>query len=276
MAEARAFQSDFVIAEAGRGLLNNWVSQEDEIAMKVWKDICEYNGFFAKEEELFTDVSTVSKIGVVVPPLIPSFETSVRRVPLYNALVEMNIMYDVLLLPRITPSMLANYEVIIVPDLPLVGEDQLKTLMSYKESGGKLYVMGSEKKLQDISSLFSPDYLCHETTSEKVRMELIENLNKVLPNRIIKLGKSDYVITNVVKKRGTEKIIVHFLNYSEKVGELKVNLNLEGVVETINKEKINFYSPDHATNKLHSLEVNGKNIEFTLSDLEMYDIVVIN
>ena len=60
------------------------------------------------------------------------------------------------------------------------------------------------------------------------------------------------------------------------VGELKVSLNLDGVVDTINQERINFYSPDHASNKLHSIDVKGKNIEFILSDLEMYDIVVIN
>ena len=276
MAEARAFQSDFVIAEAGRGLLNNWISKEDEIAMKVWKDICEYNGFFDEQEELFTDVSTVSKIGILVPPLIPSFEASVRRVPLYNAMVEMNIMYDVLLLPRITPSMLANYEVIIVPDLPWVEEDQLKALKSYKENGGKIYVMGSQKNLQDMASIYSPAYICHETATEKVRMEFIDNLGKLLPNRMLKLGKSEYVMANIVKKRGTERVIIHFLNYLDKVGELKVSLNLEGVVDTINKEKINFYSPDHAENKLKSIEVNGNNIEFTISDLEVYDMVVIN
>jgi hypothetical protein len=276
MAEARAFQSDFVVAEAGRGLFNNWISQEDEIAMKAWKDICEYNGFFAEKEELFTNVSTVSKIGILVPPLIPSFEASVRRVPLYNALVEMNIMYDVLLLPRIIPSMLAKYDIIIVPDLPWVEKDQLDALIAYKKNGGKLYVMGSQKKLQDIASIYSPAYLCHETATEKVRMEFIENLDKILPNRIVKLGKSEYVMVNIVKKRGTNQVIIHFLNYLDMVGELKVSLNLDGVVDTINQERINFYSPDHVENKLNLIEVNGNNIGFTISDLKIYDIVVIN
>jgi hypothetical protein len=276
MAEAKAFQSDFVIAEAGRKLLNKWITRDDTIAMKAWNDICVYNGFFSEHEELFTDISTVSKIGLLAPPLIPSFEASVRRVQLYNALVEMNIMYDVLLLPRITKQMLANYELLIVPDIPWIEEDQLKAIIDYKENGGKIYVMGSHKNLQDIATINSPAYLCHQTTKEKVRMEFIDNLNKLLPNRIIKLSDSEFILANVVKKKGTKQVIVHFVNYSDKIEKLKVNLNLEGVVDTISEDNIKFYSPDHAVNKLHSIDVNDKIIEFILSDLEIYDIVVIN
>jgi hypothetical protein len=108
MAEARAFQSDFVIAEAGWKMLRGWLLQNDPVAMTVWKDICEYNTFFAAQEEFYTDVTSISRVGILAPPVIPSFEASVKRTQLYNAMIEMNIMFDVLLLPKLASAMLAR------------------------------------------------------------------------------------------------------------------------------------------------------------------------
>jgi hypothetical protein len=60
------------------------------------------------------------------------------------------------------------------------------------------------------------------------------------------------------------------------VKNLKIKLNLEGVVDSVMKDNIKFYSPDYAENKLNSIQVNGKDVEFNVSDLEIYDMVVIN
>ena len=276
MAEAKAFQSDFVIAEAGRRMLNGWLQKNDPIAMNAWNDICQYNGFFATNEQLFTDVTTVSRVGVLAPPVIPSFEASIKRIQLYNALIEMNIMFDILLLPKLTPTMLAGYDVIIVPDIPWLNEKELAAVKAYQERGGKLYVMGSSTDLQKLATVTAPAYLCHNTQQNEVQQEFLSKMNELLPHRIIQLQNGEYVLANVVRKTGSDQIIVHFVNYLSPLKNVGVKLNLEGVVDSVDKDKIKFFSPDLVESQLNSVEVSDKNIEFIIPELEIYDIVTIN
>jgi hypothetical protein len=276
MAEARAFQSDFVIAEAGQKMLKGWLRKNDPVAMTVWNDICQYNAFFAEQEQFYTDVASVSRVGVLAPPVIPSFEASVKRTQVYNTMIEMNIMFDVLLLPKLTPMMLAKYDLIIVPDIPWVNREQLAAVRAYKERGGKVFVMGSCMELQEFGTINTPAYLCHNTQQDEVRKEFISQLNELLPKRIILLDNVEYVLANVVRKLGSDQVIIHLVNYLNTVKDLRIRLNLEGVVDAVNANKIKIYTPDHAKNKLHSIEVKDKNIQFTLSDLDIYNIVVIN
>lgn len=276
MAEARAFQSDFVIAEAGRKMLRGWLMKNDPVAMNVWNDICLYNTFFATQEQFYTDVMSIGRIGVLAPPVIPSFEASVKRIQLYNALIEMNIMFELLLLPKLTPALLARYDVIIVPDIPWLKEEQLAAVRAYKERGGKILVMGSCLDLQELGTIKSPARLCHETQQDEVRKEFLNHLNELLPKRIIQLDNAEHVLANVVQKTGSDQVIIHVVNYLNTVKNLRIRLNLEGIVDSVIKDKIKVYSPDHTNNKAHSIEVNGKKIEFIISDLKIYDIVVIN
>lgn len=276
MAEARAFQSDFVIAEAGRKLLNGWLTKEDPVAMGVWKDICEYNSFFAANDEFYTDVTTVSRIGVLAPPVIPSFEASVKRTQLYNAMIEMNIMYDVLLLPKLSPEMLAEYDVIIVPDIPWFKEEQLASIRAYKENGGKLFVMGSSEDVQKLATVKAPEYLCHNTHQSNIQKEFLGQLNELLPQRIIQLDNAEYVLANVVQKTDNDQVVIHLVNYLKRLKNIEVNLNLEGIVKNINKEKISIYSPDEVSLELGKVSANDKQLKFVVSELAIYNMIVIN
>jgi hypothetical protein len=185
-------------------------------------------------------------------------------------------MFDVLLLPKLTSQMLARYDVIIVPDIPWLKEEELAAVRAYIERGGKLFVMGSSADLQELGTITAPAYLCHNTQHDEVRKEFLIQIDELLPRRIIQLEGAEYVLANVARKTGTDQVIIHFVNYLDAVKNLRIRLNLEGVVDSVVKDKIKFYSPDHAENKLNSIEVNGKSIEFSISDLEIYDMVVLN
>jgi hypothetical protein len=136
--------------------------------------------------------------------------------------------------------------------------------------------MGSSADLQELGTINAPAYLCHNTKQDKVREEFLSQMNELLLRRIIQLDNAEYVLANVVKKTGSDQVIIHIVNYLNTVKNLQIRLNLEGVVDSVMKDKIKFYSPDHAENKLNSIAVNGKNIEFIISDLEIYDMIVIN
>jgi len=276
IAEAVAFQSDFVIAEAGRKLRNGWVLKNNETAMKTWKDICQYNGFLSENEDIYTDVETISRIGLLAPPLIPSFEVSLERDPIYKALVEMNIMYDVLLLPRITSNILAKYEAIIIPDIPWIDKNQLNIVKDYKNIGGKIYTIGSTEELRKLASVYSPSSTIKEIEKKEIREEFMYNLRNLSDKSMIVIENAEYVIANVVKKKDKDRIIIHFINYSEHLNDIKVKVNLEGYVNNINKESIRLYSPDNVLKRINDISVDGKKIEFTIPRLEIYDVVMIN
>jgi hypothetical protein len=276
MAEATAFQSDFVIAEAGRRLRDGWILQNDPTAMKAWHDICAYNRFFAENEEYLTDVTTVSRIALRAPPVIPSFEASVRRVPLYNALIEENVMFDVLLLAGLHPAMLTRYPVIIIPDIPWVEESQLVALRRYEKQGGKIYALGSSAELREIATVRSPANLAHATQNAEVRDTLVRNLDSLLQHRLVTLDNADYVLANMVKKTGTDRVILHLVNYAAVVKDLEVRMDLSGTVNTIDTAGIRFYSPDGVPETLESITVNDATVEFTLPELRVYGIVVVN
>ena len=276
MAEAKAFQSDFVIAEAGRPMLNSWLMKDNDVAMQAWSDICLYNGFFAENEELFTEVTTVSRLGLIAPPLIPSFEASVKRVPLYNALSEMNIMYDVLLLPRLTPSMLSNYDLLLIPDIPWLEEEELKVIKAFKEGGGRVYTIGSCPELRELASVTSPASLCNDAEKMEVRQGLLKNLHGLSLRPLISLQDTEYVLANVVRKPDSRRLILHFVNYSEPVENVNVTLNLDGIIDNIEPAAIRLYSPDSVPHEVRNISVAGANVSFTIPNLDIYNVVTIN
>jgi len=276
IAEASAFQSHFAIAEAGKKLSEGWILKNDKLALDIWKDICQYNGFLDKNEEFYRDITTLSKVGLLAPPLIPSFEVSLERVPLYNALAEMNVMYDVLLLPRIDASTLAKYKAIVIPDIPYVDERQLKVIEDYKRGGGKIYTVGSSMDLKRLATVYSPPSICQEIQMQATRKEFLNNLQKLSPEPLIALENAKYVIANAVRKKGADRIILHLVNYSKPVENVKVKVNLEGFVNRINRESIRLLSPDSIPQEIKGVSVEGRKIKFIMPKLDIYSIAVIN
>ena len=277
IAEASAFQSHFAIAEAGDKMLDGWVHQNNPLAMEVWGDICRYMTFLSDHQELYTDVSCVSKVGVVAPPHIPSFEVSLTRESLYHALVEMNIMYDVLLLHRLTPEMLAPYKAIIIPGIPWVEGKQLAAIQAYKKSGGKIYTIGSAPELRDLANSLSPADIFARLSDPTAREELGARMASLEGEPLITLYRAPFVAANVVRKNGTDRFILHFVNYDKPLQNVRVRLNLEGMPVRINRNKVRCWSPDlTAPLQVSQIVVRGRTLEFTLPALDVYDVVAVN
>ncbi|MEJ2637762.1 MAG: hypothetical protein P8184_21070 [Calditrichia bacterium] len=276
IAEAAAFQSHFAIAEIGQKLLSGWVNKDNPLAMEVWNGICKYYTFLDQNRDLYTDVSCVSKIGIVAPPHIPSFEVSLTRESLYNALAEMNIMYDVLLLHRLTPEMLAPYKAIIIPNIPWMEEKQLKAIKAYKEKGGKIYTIGSTPELQQLADDTSPADIFAGLKDDGARQELRTKLVNLEGNPLLSLSNARYVAANIVHKNGSDRYILHIVNYDKPLHNVRVRVNMEGYPVKIRKGKIALFSPDAVPLKLQEVSVKGNTVEFVLPQLDIYDVVVLN
>jgi hypothetical protein len=276
IAEAAAFQSQFALAEAGNRLFQGWVLKNNDLAMDIWRDISRYYAFLAENEPLYTDVAAVSDIALLAPPEIPSFEARLKRGPLYDALAELNQMYDVVLLTRLNETTLARYKTVVIPDLPWVDERQSRWLASYRKAGGQILTVGSTEELRRISSVTMPSSVCQEIRKPAVREEFSRNLLKLSGKPRVAIENGNYVIANLVRKRGTEKLVAHFVNYGESANNVAVQLNLEGAVKQVNAASIRLLSPDGVSKQIAGISVRGMEVSFTLPRLEVYDVVIIN
>ena len=275
IAEASAFQSHFAIAEAGSKLFNGWLHKDNPMAMQVWSDICRYYTFLDDNRDLYTDVQTFANIAILAPPLIPSFEVSLKRESLYNALAEMNIMYDVLLLHRLEEGMLNRYKAVIIADISWMGLRQFEAIQAYQKKGGKVYTIGSTNRLQKMADMVSSADVFAELNKMSARRTLSNRLRELEGLPIISLSGAKYVAANVAHKKGTDRYFLHFVNYDKPQRNIRVRVNLGDKVNNVTRDAIRLYSPDDVPLKLKSLSIKNGRIEFTLPVLDIYNVVEI-
>ncbi|HSB17726.1 MAG TPA: hypothetical protein VLE22_24975 [Bryobacteraceae bacterium] len=273
IAEASAFQSEFAIAEAGEKLLSGWIHLNHPLAVQSWKEICTYFGFRHDNRDLYTDVSTVSKIGVIAPPLIPSFEVSLRRESLYKALAEMNIMYEVLLLHRISADRLARYKTVIITDIPWMEASQAAAIKTFKQAGGKIYAIGGAKKFRDMADVVSPADLFAKLSEPSARKTLAESLRRLEGEPLVMVEGAPYVAANLAKKNRQNRFFLHLVNYDRPLKDVRVKVNLDGIAESINAKGLRLYSPDAVPKTVNVTRATGKSVEFVVPALEVYDVI---
>ncbi len=276
IAEASAFQSHFAIAEAGQKLLHGWIMKDNPTAVQTWGEISRYFSFLSDHQDLYTDVACVSKVGVVSPPHIPSFEVTLKRDNLYNALAESNVMYDVILLHRLTPQLLSPYKAIVIPNIPWMDADQIAAIRTYKKNGGKIYTIGSSRELRELADVQSPASMLDEAQNETGRRELMVKINQLSGEQVITIPGTNYVAANVVKKTDSERVILHFVNYHTPLKNVRVSVNLDGVIRQVDSKRIRLFSPDGGATEIEVASVRGTQVEFVLPELDVYDVVAIN
>jgi len=275
IAEASAFQSHFAIAESGGKMFNHWIKIDNDLAMEIWNSITQYYRFLDDNQDLFTEVFTVSNIGVVAPPLVPSFEVSLKRDNLYNTLAEMNVMYEVILLHNLKNiATLNNYQTLIFPNIPWVNRDVIQLIQQFQKNGGKIVTIGSAKELRDIADVKLPTSTFNELDMTEGRTSLVNKIAEISGSKIISIeSDSKYIVGNIVHKRGTNRYLLHFVNYNEPTSNIKVKVDLKNIADSIEDNSLKIYTPDKSSVKLEGIKIDNNKLEFIMSDIKIYNIV---
>ena len=106
--------------------------------------------------------------------------------------------------------------------------------------------------------------------------ELLAKIGQLSGEQVITIPGTNYVAANVVRKTDSDRIIVHFVNYNTPLKNVRVNVNLDGVLKQIDNKRIKVLSPDGGAKVIEVLSVRGAKVEFVLPELDVYDVVVIN
>lgn len=275
IAEASAFQSHFAIAESGGKMFNHWMKKDNDLAMEIWNNIVQYYVFLDDYQDLFTEVFTVSNVGVVAPPLVPSFEVSLKRDNLYKTLAEMNVMYEVILLHSIDNiDMLNKYKTLILPNIQWVDNNVIELIRQFEKNGGKVITIGSTKELRDLADVQMPTSIFNQLDEIDGRKKLVDKIREVTGSKIISIeSASEYIVGNIVNKRGTNRYFLHFVNYNEPIKNVKIKIDLNNIVNGIEENSLKIFTPDKINTEIKDIKYNNNSVEFTMSELKIYNIV---
>jgi hypothetical protein len=103
------------------------------------------------------------------------------------------VMYDVVLLHRLTPELLSPYKMIIIPNIPWMDADQIAAIRTYKKNGGKIYTIGSSPELRELADLQSPSSMLDEAQNGKGRRELMHTIQQLSGEQVITIAGANYV-----------------------------------------------------------------------------------
>ena len=94
----------------------------------------------------------------------------------------------------------------------------------------------------------------------------------------LSLEPRGYVLGQLTRKPDGRTLILHLLNYDHQVPaeNIKVRLELSGLVQDLSGWEVRVLSPDAAQSQLGGLSLHGSVCEFTLGRIEHYTVVTLS
>lgn len=245
IAEAYAFGAATSRNIEGRFLLG-LVKCEPQ-AEQAWAAIAQYNHFLVEHRELYDHAVPAARIALMsMEPVNPLADEFLRQSVFFESKVLVH-------LDKGVP--LEQHKVLVLPaDLPKLSADQKARLDAFGAGGG--VIIRASKAEPGISERA-------EAAAEGPRLTL-------QPHR--------YVLGQLTRKADGRTLILHLLNYDHHAPaqNVRVRLELRGVVEDLSRWDVKVLSPDGAEPQLTDLSRHGSVIEFTLRRIEHYTVVTLS
>jgi len=94
----------------------------------------------------------------------------------------------------------------------------------------------------------------------------------------LSLEPRGYVLGQLTRKHDGRTLILHLLNYSHHAPaeNVKVRLDLSGLVQDLSRWEVKVLSPDAAQLQFAGLSLRGSVSEFTLGRIEHYSVVTLS
>jgi hypothetical protein len=245
IAEAHAFGAATSRNIEGR-FLSALISGEAG-AREAWTAISQYNHFLVEHRELYQQTAPAARIALLsANPL--------NR--LADEFLKQSVFFETKVLAHLDKGVpLAQFKVLLMPaDLPRLSSEQKARLDMFTADGGVIIKAG------------------------KADQGTVARAEATAGGPRLTLEPRGYVLAQLTRKPNGRTLILHLLNYNHQVPakNVRVRLDVSGLVQDLSRWDVNVLSPDAAQPQLADVSLHGSVAEFTLGRIEHYTVVTLS
>jgi hypothetical protein len=245
IAEAYAFGAATSRNIEGR-FLSALINGEPE-AREAWTAIAQYNHFLVEHQELYHQAAPAARIALIsVEP----------HNPLADEFLKQSVFFETKVLAHLDKGVpLERFKVLVMPaDLPKLSAEQKARLDAFTAGGGVII------------------------SARKAGPGIAVRAGAAAGGPRLTLEPRGYVLGQLTRKPDGRILILHLLNYDHQVPaeNVKVRLDLSGLVEDLSRWEVKVLSPDAAQPQFTGLSLHGSVAEFTLGRIEHYTLVTVS
>ena len=247
IAEAYAFGAATSRNIEGR-FLSALIKDEPE-AQEAWTAIAQYNHFLVEHRELYHQAAPAARIALI------SAEPHNR---LADEFLKQSVFFETKVLAHLDKGVpLDRFKVLVMPaDLPKLSTQQKARLDTFTAGGGVIIRARAGKEERGIAT----------------------RAQAAAGGPRLSLEPRGYVLGQLSRKPDGRTLILHLLNYDHQAPaeNVKVRLELSGLVQDLSRWEVKVLSPDAAQPQFAGLSLHGSVSEFTLGRIEHYTVVTLS
>jgi Glycoside-hydrolase family GH114 len=216
-------------------------------ARDAWAAIAQYNHFLVEHRELYQQTAPAARIALL------SAEPLNR---LADEFLKQSVFFENKVLTHLDKGIpLDRFKVLVIPaDLPKLNAEQKTQLDKFIVGGGVIISAG------------------------KTDQGIVARVEAASGGPRLSLEPRGYVLGQLTQKPDGRTLILHLLNYNQQVPakNVKVRLDLGGLVQDLSRWDVKVLSPDAAEPQFADLSLHGSVCEFTLSRIQHYTVVTLS
>ena len=245
IAEAYAFGAATSRNIEGR-FLSALIKGEPE-AQEAWTAVAQYNHFLVEHRELYHEAAPAARIALIsAEPLNP----------LADEFLKQSVFFETKVLAHLNKGVpLDQFKVLVMPpDLPNLSAEQKARLDTFAAGGGVIIRAG------------------------KAEPAIAARAEAAAGGPRLSVEQRGYVLAQLTRKPDGGTLILHLLNYDQQAPaeNVKVRLDLSGLVQELSNWEVKVLSPDTAQPQFAGLSLHGSVSEFTLRRIEHYTAVTLS
>jgi hypothetical protein len=255
--------------------------------------LARYTSFIHEHRHLYDEAIPWSDAALVLPR-----QSILNRRPqaldvfrdLGQALVERQVLLDVVLDQTLTAERLAQYPTVILTDTQTLSADQARMLENYMDAGGLLIVCDPTRTTETVPKPSSNDRL---RKALKTPADDIESAADAIGDRIQRIGGAMIDAPWTVRAtayRQPGRILLHLVNYDREDGAPENNrtgpeTERPRAAENISvqlrlpanrpAESVTLHAPDRAESLRLSFEQDKDQVRFTVPRLHVYGVIAV-
>jgi hypothetical protein len=245
IAEAYAFGAATSRNIEGR-FLSALIKGEPE-ARKAWTAIAQYNHFLVEHPDLYYQAAPAARIALI---------SAEPRNPLADEFLKQSVFFETKVLAHLDKGVpLDRFKVLVIPaDMPRFSREQSARLDLFTAHGGVII------------------------RARRAEPGIVARAEAAAEGPRLNLAPRGYVLGQLTRKPDGRTFILHLLNYDHlaPAENVKVRLDLSGLVQDISHWELKVVSPDAGEPQFDGISLHGSICEFSLSRIDHYTVVTLS